>query len=189
MFSLVLSGVVIASADGIAYLLQDQSLAIYIPIVALMILATGPRTVTIAYFNGIGDYKMQSILVGLYNVLKPVLIFLLVFLGFSVYGAVAGFALSPVIPLIIGLFLVGGHTIIESEHFPIQKILLFAAPIVVLSATINLILSLDLFFVKGVLIDNALTGYYSASAQIAKIPYFLMAAVTAALPRCLSLHA
>ncbi|WP_214041208.1 oligosaccharide flippase family protein [Methanoculleus sp.] len=181
LFSLALSGVVIASADGIAYLLQDQSLAFYIPIVALMIVATGPRTVTVAYFNGIGDYKVQSILVGLYNVLKPVLILLLVFLGFSTFGAIVGFALSPVIPLIIGLFLVGRYTVIKSEHFPIQTILLFAAPIIVLSATINLILNLDLFFVKGILIDNVFTGYYSASAQIAKIPYFLMAAVTAAL--------
>ncbi|KQC11269.1 MAG: hypothetical protein APR54_02850 [Candidatus Cloacimonas sp. SDB] len=181
LFSLLLSAAVIIGANGIAAMLQEPSLRFYIPIIAIMILVTGPRTVIFAYFNGIQDYKTQSILSGLYYIIKPTLIFLLVFLGFSVTGAIIGFALSPIIPLIIGIFLVGGHTILKSERFPIRKLLCFAAPIIVLSATINLILNMDLFFVKGVLVDNVLTGYYSASAQIAKIPYFLMAAVTGAI--------
>jgi len=62
----------------------------------------------------------------------------------------------------------------------------------VLSAITNLILTLDLFFIKSILIDNQIVGYYSAASQIARIPYVFMwgisFAIFPAIAACLNLE-
>jgi stage V sporulation protein B len=171
----------IFGSTEIASLLHDTSLTPFIQIVSLMIVTYGPLYAIIAYFNGIQDYRTQSFLNILYNSLKPVLIFTFVFLGFSLWGAVVGFVLSPLIPLIVGIMLIGFHTLLSAKNFSFNKIIIFSVPIIILSVSTNLILTLDLFFIKGILLDNQLTGLYSAASQIARIPYFIMMGICAAL--------
>lgn len=171
----------IFGSSEIASLLHDASLTPYIQIVSLMIVTYGPLYAIIAYFNGIQDYRNQSFLTILYNILKPVLIFTFVFLGFSLWGAVVGFVLSPLIPLIVGVMVIGLHTIISAKKFSFNKIIIFSVPIIILSVSTNLILNLDLFFIKGILIYNEFVGLYSAASQIARIPYFIMLGVCAAI--------
>jgi O-antigen/teichoic acid export membrane protein len=144
-----------------------------VPIYALYSVITG-------YYNGMRDYRIQASLLLLYDISKPMMIFLLVFLGFSVWGAVLGFALGPVVPMIAGIYLMGLRSV-WSDAYPYKKILRFAIPIIVFSTAVNLIMSLDLFFVKRILIDNELAGFYSAASMIARVPYSLVGALTAAL--------
>lgn len=179
--STVFSATILIGADGIAEILNDPSLAEYFRLTSLMILAYGPLTIIMAYFNGVKDYRTQALLLSLFYILKPIFIFSLVFIGLSIWGAVFGFAVAPVIPLLIGLGLVGSDLYKGGEGFPAKKIISFALPVIVLSAAINLILNLDLFFIKSILIDNSIAGFYSAASMIGKVPYMLMAAVTAAL--------
>lgn len=179
--STAFSVAILFGADGIAEILNDPSLAEYFQLTSLMILAYGPLTAIMAYFNGIKDYRTQALLISLFNILKPVFIFSLVFIGLSVWGAVLGFAVAPVIPLLIGLGLVGFDLYKGGGGFPAKRIMSFALPVIALSAAINLILNLDLFFIKGILIDNSLAGFYSAASMIGKVPYMLMGAITAAL--------
>jgi O-antigen/teichoic acid export membrane protein len=113
--------------------------------------------------------------------LKPVLIFTFVFLGFSLWGAVVGFVLSPLVPLIVGVMVIGLHTIISAKKFSYNKIIIFSVPIIILSVSTNLILNLDLFFIKGILIYDQFAGLYSAASQIARIPHFIMIGVCAAI--------
>lgn len=179
--STVFSAVILIGADGIAELLNDPSLAKYFRLTSLMVLAYGPLTIIMAYFNGIKEYRTQAFLLSLFEILKPIFILFFVSIGLSVWGAVFGFAVAPVIPLLIGLGLVGFDIYKGGEGFPAKKIISFALPVIVLSAAINLILNLDLFFIKSILIDNSIAGFYSAASMIGKVPYMLMAAVTAAL--------
>lgn len=181
VFSLIISGFIFFGAEYIAGFLNDLTLIPYIRIVAVMVISYGPFTIITAYFNGVKNYRIQSILLGTYNLLKLLIIFILIFCGFSVGGAALGFAVSPVIPLIAGLYLIGFSILIGSNTYPVSKIIRFAVPIIIFSAAVNLVLSLDLFFVKAILIDNTLAGCYAAASTIARIPYLLMWAVTAAL--------
>jgi len=180
-FSIAAYLIIVLESPAIALVLHDPSLTLYLQVVSVMIVTYGPLYVIAAYFNGIQDYRIQSYLNILYNVLKPALIFTFVLMGFSLWGAIMGFVLSPIIPLYIGILSIGLSTIVSTENFPIKKILAFSIPIVILSVSTNLILSLDLFFIKGTLMNNQITGLYSAASQIARIPYFIMLGISAAL--------
>lgn len=173
--------IIIAEAEDIAQLLKDPGLTPYIRLISLMAPSYALSTVIEGYFNGKRDYKAQSSIVLIYNIVKPTVIFALVSMGFSIWGAVLGFSISPIIPLAVGLYMIRGQKIWRSRGFPLGKILRFAVPIVIFSFAINLIMSLDLFFVKRILMNNELAGYYSAASMISKVPYSLMGAVNLAL--------
>jgi stage V sporulation protein B len=168
-------------APAIAVLLHDNSLIPYIRVISLMMITYGPLTIIAGYYNGLQDYKTQSLLNISYYTLKVVLIFIFVFCGFSLWGAVMGFVFSPIIPLILGLLTIGIFPILSAHNFSFKKIFVFSLPIMVLSAITNLILTLDLFFIKSILIDNQIAGYYSAASQIARIPYVLMWGISFAI--------
>jgi stage V sporulation protein B len=168
-------------SSEISSLLHDASLTPYIQIVSLMIVTYGPLYTIIGYFNGIQNYSTQAFLIIFYNFIKPVLIFTFIFMGFSLWGAVVGFVLSPLIPLIVGIFLIGFYTLLSAKKFSFKKIIFFSFPIIILSVSTHLILNLDLFFIQGILIDNHLTGLYAAASQIARIPYLIMLGICGAL--------
>lgn len=177
------------SAETMAEQLNDPTLALYIKLISLMMPLHAIFAIIKGYYNGIMDYKIQSYLILFYEIIKPALIFLLVFAGFSVFGAILGFVISPMMPLIFGLYLIGLTSIIKSGSYPPMKLLQFAVPIIAFSAVINLIMTLDLFFVKRILIDNELVGLYSAASMISRVPYFLMSALTLALFPAISANA
>ena len=175
IFSMIFLG-----ADRIASALNDPTLAPYIQLVSVMVPIYALHSVIAGYYNGLRNYKIQAFLLLLYDISKPIMIFLLVFLGFSEWGAVLGFALGPLLPMVMGFYFMGLQTF-WAEAFPYKKLLKFAVPIIVFAVAINLIMSLDLFFVKRILMDNEQAGFYSAASMIAKVPYSLLAALTAAL--------
>ena len=175
IFSMIYLG-----ADCFASVLNDHTLAHYIQLVSVMVPMYALHSVIAGYYNGMRNYKIQAFLLLLYDITKPIMIFLLVLLGFSEWGAVLGFALSPLLPMLIGFYFIGLQTF-WAEAFPYKKLLKFAVPIIVFAMAVNLIMSLDLFFVKRILVNNEQVGFYSAASMIAKVPYSLLGALTAAL--------
>lgn len=181
IMSAIISVALIILSPELAGLLHDNSLTAYIQVISLMIIPYGPFTIIAGYYNGLQDYRTQSLLYTSYNILKPVLIFIFVFCGFALWGAVLGFVLSPIIPLILSVLIIGIYPILSAHNFPFRKILVFSLPIMVLSAIINLIFTLDLFFIKSILVDNQIAGYYSAASQISRMSYYLVWGISAAL--------
>jgi O-antigen/teichoic acid export membrane protein len=192
MMSVIIGVVLLLFASAVAALLHDNSLTPYIQVISLMMITYGPFTIIAGYYNGLQDYKTQSLLNISYYILKLVLIFIFVFCGFALWGAVLGFVFSPIIPLILGLLIIGIYPLLSAHNFSFRKILVFSLPIMILSAITNLILTLDLFFIKSLLIDNQIAGYYSAASQIARIPYVLMwgisFAIFPAIAACMNLE-
>jgi O-antigen/teichoic acid export membrane protein len=176
MFMLTYTG-----AELIASYLNDPDLAPYIRAASVMIPGYSLFTIIIGYYNGLRYYKIQSYLLLSYNFIKPTMIFLFVFMGFSVWGAILGFALSPLIPLIIGIYMIGIRSFAASNGFPLKTIIMFAIPILIFSIAINLITSIDLLLVKRILMNNEQVGYYSAASTISKLPYFLMVSINMAI--------
>jgi len=180
ILGLAISAIIFFGADLISTILNDPTLSPYIRIVSIMMPIYALHSVITGYYNGMRSYKIQAFLLLLYDICKPLVIFLLVFLGLSEWGAVLGFALGPILPMLAGFFLIGLQTF-RARSFSYKKLLKFAIPIIVFSMSINLIMSLDLFFVKRILMDNEMAGFYSAASMIAKVPYTLLGALTAAL--------
>jgi O-antigen/teichoic acid export membrane protein len=181
LMSVLISIALIFLANSLSGLLNDKSLTPYIQVISIMLITYGPFTIIAGYYNGLQDYRTQSLLYTLYYFLKPVLIFIFVFSGFALWGAVLGFVFSPIIPLILGLLGIGIYPIFSAHSFSLGKILTFSIPIMILSAIINLILTLDLFFIKSILVDYQSAGYYSAASQIARMSYFIEWGISAAI--------
>lgn len=180
VFSLSIFIIYFISANQIAMLLNDPSLEDYIRISAFVIPSYAMYSVFAGYLNGRRRYSEQSKATIAYSIAKLTFIFVLVLLGFSVYGAVLGFVLAPIIGLIVGLYCTGFRK--SGSGYDFKKIFGFAIPIILFSASMNFIGSIDLFFVKALLPDaNQAAGFYSAASQIAKVPYYFMGALFSAL--------
>ena len=165
----------------LATIFNDYSLKRYIELISILIPPYAILYLMIGYYNGIMDYRMQSLLYILYNISKPIMIFIFVLMGYSVWGALLGFSVSSIIPVFISLYFIIIPDLLRSNRFPLKKILNFSIPIIIFYFTINLIMSMDLFFVKRILITDEFPGFYSAASMVARVPYFLIAAATTAL--------
>ena len=180
LLGFVLFVIYLALADFTALLLNDQSMAVYIRLSSIMIIPFAMLAViATGYFNGLRWYSKQSISWIISYILKPVLIFGLVFAGFSVFGAVLGFALAPVIGLIVALYFAGLPK--RVKPFSRKKILLFALPVTLQVVLTQYITNIDLLVLKALVEIPEEIGYYSAASMISKVPVSLLAALNMAI--------
>jgi stage V sporulation protein B len=63
-------------------------------------------------------------------------------------------------------------------YFPWKKLINYAWQIVVFFLAYELLISIDLYLVKGILRDDYLTGIYNASLTIGRLPYYIFYALT-----------
>lgn len=167
-------------ADFTSGSLNDPSLTTYIRLSSLMIVPFAILAViATGYFNGLRQYSKQSISWIVSHITKPILIFTLVLAGYSVYGAVLGFALSPVIGLFVALYFAGLPK--RVKPFSRKKILLFAIPVTVYTVLSQYITNIDLLLLKALTSFTDEIGYYSAASMISKVPVSLLAALNMAI--------
>ncbi|MFH1663375.1 MAG: oligosaccharide flippase family protein [archaeon] len=167
------------SADLIAQILNDPSLGNLIRMSSIMIPIYFFYPVFLGYFNGLKDYSKQAAITISYSITKFFIIVLLVLLGFSVLGAVIGFAIAPLSALILGLYY--SKTKKATKSFNLIKILKLAIPITIFSFLFESSFTLGLFSVKSILVQDYFVGQYNAALQIARFPYYLTMALSGAL--------
>ncbi|MDD5638525.1 MAG: flippase, partial [Candidatus Pacebacteria bacterium] len=178
-----ISFVLFILSKDISSLLGDLTLEPYIKIVSPMVFFYGLYSLFIGYLNGLRQYKKQSMAQIVYNFFKLFFILGLVFLGYSIKGALFGFALSPLFGLLAALLLIDfriGSTI-DEQHTFVKKIILFSLPITFFSVVNNFVSSLDLLFVKSFIVDAANVGYYSAASTIAKTITYITIPISSAI--------
>ncbi len=195
IFSLIIFSIYFLLAGQIAELLNDRELTWYIRISAFIVPAYAVNILLSGYLNGLKEYKKQAISGIAYSVSKVLFILSMVYIGYAVTGAITGFVLAPLVSILVSLLFI---RMLEGQNVPpkegygtaqkekeleatlIKKIMDFAIPVVLFSMTTNLIMNIDLFFVKAYL-TNFEVGVYSAAATISKIPYFLISGLYGAL--------
>ncbi len=165
-------------AENIALLLNDISLTPLVQISSLMIPTYALFSVFNGYFNGTREYNKQSFIGILYNIAKFVFIVGFAVVGFSVGGAIFGFALAPVVGLISGLLLAGLHK--TSKSFKTRELLKFGIPAIVFAIALSFTIESGLLAIKA-LMSSDYAGYYNAAYQIAKVLVFFTGALTGAL--------
>ncbi len=124
------------------------------------------------------QYKKQSLITIVYSLAKFFLIILFVLIGFSVFGAISGFALAAIVALLAGLAFSGFGK--ANEHFDWKQLLRFAIPLTLFAFSTEFSLSLGLLAVKSILGSNDLAGYYNAALQISRLPYYFSVSLGAA---------
>jgi len=179
-FSLFIFAAYFISANLVAEMLKDDSLAALIRVSSFMIPSYAFLSLYTMYFNGLRNYRNQSIISIAYSLSKIALIFGFVLLGYSVFGAVLGFAASPAVALLIAIA-IAGVPLKAQEYENYTRILRFALPIILLSVALNFSTSIDLLALKAIVKNPQEVGYYSAASMISKVPLTLLGALNMAL--------
>ncbi|MBO8183462.1 MAG: flippase [Archaeoglobus sp.] len=180
LLSLAIFVLYFISADRISLLLRDASLTPLIRVSSVMIPLYAFFTIYGGYLNGLRDYRNQSLINVLYFSAKIVLVFSFVFLGFSVFGAVLGFAISPLIGLVAAL-IIAPLPLRSPDYKELSRIIKFSFPVIVLSVALNFSTSIDLLALKAIIGNAKEVGYYSAASMISKVPFTLLGALNMAL--------
>ncbi|MBN2066946.1 MAG: oligosaccharide flippase family protein [Candidatus Diapherotrites archaeon] len=166
------------SAPLIALLLNDLSLTPLIQLSALAIPGFALYPVFIGFFNGLRKYRKQALVSVSYSIAKAVLVISLVLFGFSLFGAIAGFALAAFAALFFGL---ASSFPKRSESFSSIALFKFALPVTVSRVLFEFSASAGLFSVKSLLLASELPGFYNAAFQLSRLPLFFSYAFVSAL--------
>ncbi|MFO7806835.1 MAG: flippase [Candidatus Moraniibacteriota bacterium] len=173
-----------------AKLLNDPSLTNLFRISSLIIPAFAMASFYAYYFTGIQEFGKKSFLKFLRSIAK---IFFIVGLGyfFKVTGAIIGQALAPLVVYITGYF-IDPFSKLKCKKEPsfkntpldknlMKKLAQFAWPIILFMLFYELMISLNLYFVKAMLREDALAGIYNAAMTVSRIPYYLFFFMTVIL--------
>lgn len=180
IFALIIFAFLFTLAPLIAGLLKDSTLTSYVRFIAFFIPISSLYAVYFGLLNGIRAFGKQAKISIIYDVIKVLMVFALVFLGFKVWGAIAGYLLASIVSLIMAYHYWASKDSEDtgvSGSFEMSKIIKFAAPIILFSLAFNLVISLDLFFVKAIIREKAQAGFYTSAAALSKVPYFIFLAL------------
>ncbi|MBI2439625.1 MAG: flippase [Candidatus Moranbacteria bacterium] len=174
------------SAPFIAWLLKDPTLLPLFQLSAVVIPAFAAASFYHHYLTGLHLFKLQAI-VKIVRSFARVGFIALAAVFFGLEGAVGGYILAPLftfgIALLIDEFYIKrklGFGVKKNGHdfdFPTKTILAYAGPLTLFLVFYELLLTIDLYFVKALLKDDHLTGLYNAAITVGRIPYYLFAAL------------
>lgn len=173
VIGLCLATTVVLLAPGIAYILNDSSLSTYLMFIGGVIFLQGLFPIYVQFLSGMHQFTKQAMLTSLYAVAKLVGAISLIYL-FSLYGALAGFAVGGIIAASFGWYWtrsIGGS---KPYVIPLKSFLSFAGTYAVILVGLQILMSLDLFMVKAILKDDILAGYYNAAVSLSRISYMLL---------------
>ena len=173
-------------APAIAWALRDPSLTPLFRISALVIPAFAAASFYHYYLIGLHLFKIQAI-VKIIRSLARVGFITLAAIFFGLNGAIAGYIMAPLLTfgaviLIDELYIkrklkLGAQNKNHDFDFPAKTILAYAGPLTLFLIFYELLLTIDLYFVKALLQDDHLTGLYNAAITVGRIPYYLFAAL------------
>ena len=178
---LVVAGAYFSTAGFWAQLLADPGLEPYLRLSALAIPAYAFVNSQLGYFNGLHLFSRQAVGILVYGLSRMVFITGLAYL-FGLLGSVGAAALGPLLALLVALWL--SPAVPRTMGVPsasTRDLLAFAVPVMVLAVTMQLLLTLDLFYAKAFIADDLTVGYYAAASTLGRLPYFVFPALGSVL--------
>ncbi len=182
---LALTALYVGFSGVIADLLGSPDMAYLMRLSAGIIFAYSLYAVSIGSFNGRRRFNKQALFDISYTTVKTVLIMVLAAVGLEVFGAVLGFLITAVLIAILATLATRFKG--TGGGFPAARYLSFGVKLIVYTFLLNLVMSLDLFVLKGITSDMAisggstpeeaselsklLAGQYGAAQWLAFIPY------------------
>jgi O-antigen/teichoic acid export membrane protein len=175
--ALVAAALFILAAPRIALAFGDEDLTVLLRIVGMELPAWAALALWTALLSSILSYGDSAMLVALYGIGRLVGAWLLVGTGFGVVGATVGVALGSFAAGGAGALLIrrARRALAEAPCPGAGRRTLAWAAVSLPSALGMVTLStLDLWLVKALLADAALTGIYGAAFTISRVPSFLV---------------
>jgi phosphatidylinositol alpha-1,6-mannosyltransferase len=183
VFLAVALGAVLFFADGIATVFMDDPK--YAPLLRLAMLITGIYgfyAINIGYLNGSQQFVKQAFLDTTFATLKVGLMLGLTYAGYSIEGAVVGFAGAAAVGLVLSFFIAGFDFGGPAADIRPTAFASFAVSVMGVALLLNGLLQVDLLMLQNLSeasVKDTNSGLYGAAQQIARIPYYIM--VTASL--------
>ena len=182
-----------ASPFVAAWLLPSEEAGVIL-VAAAMIPVEAFNILYLNLLNGLKEYHKQGNARLVYFSAKAFFSVGLVLLGYGLGGAVTGFVMGSFFSLLVEYYywrksIVGldEQSLDGLEGFR-EKVLQFAAPLVIYSTLNMVLMSIDVFFVKE-LLDFYFSGIYYAAKNIAQLPWqVLIAAAAAVFPAMSTIH-
>ncbi len=170
------------SAPLIAWALNDPTLTPLFQLSSLIIPAWALTSFYVQYFIGLHEFNIQSILKTSRSLFRIIFVIALAYF-FGVGGSVSGYILAPLslslLAIIIDKFWIAKkYPAGSKEIFPARKLLDYAWQIIIFFLAYELLISIDLYLVKGILRNDHLAGIYNSALTIGRIPYYLFSALT-----------
>jgi len=181
----VLWALFIAATPLISTMLVDKSLMTLLWIASIDIIIYGMYWLYTGILGGDQCFFAQALSIMAYALGKLTAVMVLVFLNWSIIGALIGNWIGSAIGLAIAAHFVKRIKISAKTEIPHSVIRQFITATVLYTIMLNLLLYLDIFFVKRFLSD-VYVGYYNAAGTIARIPYFIFLALSFTLLPVLS---
>ncbi|MBI5575791.1 MAG: oligosaccharide flippase family protein [Deltaproteobacteria bacterium] len=167
-FSLLTLLVFYGGADLIAAEMGDGHLAEYFRLLSLLIVVSGVYIVYSSALNGARAFREQAILAVAFGAARLFFVAGLVYLGYSLKGAVWGLVLAGVACMVLSIRMC--RPLAGKGDFDGRELVSYSVKVTMFTVAMLLIMNIDLVAVKLVLKDNLATGLYNAVLNLARIP-------------------
>jgi len=169
--------------------LGDMTLVPLFRISTLIIPAFALASFYFSYYTGLHRFNMQATLKTVRSIARILFVVSLAYF-FSVKGSIVGYILAPMsvflIAYLIDKFKINKElnvqaSLQEKDYTPVfetKKLVNYAWQIIFFFLAYELLISIDLYMVKGILLDDKLTGIYNATLTVGRIPYYIFYAMT-----------
>ncbi len=179
------------SAPLISVALGDPTLTPLFKFSSLIIPAFAAASFYFSYFTGLYKFNVQATLKTTRSFLRIIFVIGLATL-FGLYGSISGYIIAPFVVFVIA-FLIDKFKIDKEikekiskmpkdkdldVDFHWKKLVNYGWQIIVFFLAYELLISIDLYLVKGILKDDYITGIYNASLTVGRIPYYIFYAMT-----------
>ncbi len=169
-------------APVISLILHDKTLTPLFQISTLVIPAFAMASFYFYYYTGLHEFKTQAWLKTSRAFFRILFILGLAYLlrskGYALEGAIVGYILAP-LSIFFEANLFDKFKKIKAEgFFDWRKLLRYAWPMTLFLIAYEFLITIDLYLVKGILRNDALTGLYNGAITVGRIPYFLFYALT-----------
>jgi stage V sporulation protein B len=179
-------------APLLSKILGDPTLTPLFRISTLIIPAFASASFYFSYYTGLHLFNLQSILKTTRSLIRvAIIISLAYFLG--VKGSIIGYIIAPFLVFLIALSIdklnvskkinrqISASNQTTVAFFPWQKLVNYAWQVVIFFLAYELLISIDLYLVQGILHDDYQTGIYNAALTVGRIPYYIFYALTVIL--------
>jgi stage V sporulation protein B len=156
----------------LSLILNNSSLIIYFCIASAIFPIYAIFSLYVGYYNGLHQFGRQAILNFLYSISKAISVVVLAYY-FKLFGAIIGLVIAPVLSSIAGV-----NFPKSNKHYSYKKIINYSYPLIFFSLISTAQVSLDLFFVQILMSSKESAGFYTASQNISRIPYYSLAALS-----------
>ncbi|MFH0969214.1 MAG: flippase [Patescibacteria group bacterium] len=167
--------------------LGDPTLIPLFRISTLIIPAFAAASFYFSYYTGLHKFNLQATLKTLRSIFRIAFVIGLAYF-FKVEGSIVGYIIAPglvfLVAYLVDKFKVSPELSSETSElssnieFDWRKLTNYAWQIVIFFLAYELLISIDLYMVKGILRNDQLTGIYNAALTVGRIPYYIFYAMT-----------